>query len=82
MTDLDEGEVGHERFDLFDDFRLGARAERFKLHVEDRLFFRLGGSFFFASSYIVCTCCTCCTCGWKCGACRGEGDFLDVQTRL
>ena len=79
MTDLDEGEVGHERLDLFDDFRLGARIERFKLHVKDRLFFRLRRDFFFARSCIVC-----CSCsgGWKCGACRGEGDFLDVQTRL
>ena len=78
MTDLDESEVGHERFDLFDDFRLGAHIERFKLHGKDRLFFRLRGNFFFARSYIVCSC----SGGWKCGACRGEGYFLDVQTRL
>jgi hypothetical protein len=53
MTDLDEGEVGHNRFDLFDDFWLGARIERFKLHVEDRLFFRLDYNFFFARPCIV-----------------------------
>lgn len=80
MTDLDEGEVGYDRFDLFDDFWLGACTERFKLHVEDCLFFRFGGYFFLAHSCIVCACS--CSAGWKCGACGGEGDFLDVQTRL
>jgi hypothetical protein len=80
MTDLDEGEVGHDRFDLFDDFWLGAHSERFKLHIEDRLFFRFRGYFFFARPHIVCACA--CSGSWKCSACCGEGDFLDVQTRL
>ena len=80
-TDLDEGEVGHDRFDLFDDFRLGARVERFELHVEDRLFLRLRGNFFFARSRIIRTRCPR-TRKRSCGACSGEGDFLDVQTRL
>jgi len=77
---LDEGEVGHDRFDLFDDFWLGAHSERFKLHIEDRLFFRFRGYFFFARPHIVCACA--CSGSWKCSACCGEGDFLDVQTRL
>lgn len=55
-TDLDECEVGHERLDLLDDFWLGAPVERFKLHVEDRLFFRLGSSFLFIRVCIVCVC--------------------------
>jgi hypothetical protein len=79
MTDLNEGEVGYDRFDLFDDFGLGARIEGFKLHIEDRLFFRFRGNFFFRSC-IVCTCA--CSAGWKCSACCGEGDFLDIKTRL
>jgi len=79
-TDLDEGEVGHERFNLFDDFRLGPRIERFELHGEYRLFFRLRGCLF-ACRCIICVCCTR-TCGWNGGACRGECDFLDVQTGL
>ncbi len=52
MTDLDEGEVGHDRFNLFDDFWLGARIERFKLHVEDCLFFRFRGYFFARSCFV------------------------------
>lgn len=79
MTDLDKCEVGHDRFDLFDHFWLGAHIERFKLHVEDRLFFRFRG-YFFAHACIVCACA--CSGGRKCSTCCGKGDFLDVQTRL
>lgn len=41
-TDLDEGQVRHERLDLLDHLGLGTRVERLELHVENRLFFRLG----------------------------------------
>jgi hypothetical protein len=44
-TYLDEGEVWHDCLDLFDDFGLGAGIKRFKLDIENRLFFRLGGFF-------------------------------------
>jgi len=42
---LDEGEVWHDRLDLFDDLGLGAGIKRFELDVENRLFFRFGGFF-------------------------------------
>ena len=80
MTDLDEGEVWHERFDLLYDLRLGACVERLELHVEDRLLFRLGGGCLFR--------CRCVICGGTGTCCRngrtrcGEGDLLNVQTRL
>ena len=45
MCYLDEGEVWHDRLDLFDDFGLGTGIKRFELDVENRLFFRLGGFF-------------------------------------
>lgn len=81
-TDLDEGEVRHERFDLLDDLGLGARVERLELHVEDRLFFRLGrGCLFGCRCILVCAGGSGTSCR-KGGARRGEGDFLDVQTSL
>jgi hypothetical protein len=78
MTDLNEGEVRHESLDLLDDLRLGTRVERFEPHVKYRLFFWLGGNLF---------ACRCFVCGGTCcgrnGCARcGEGNFLDVQTRL
>lgn len=80
MTDLDEGEVRHERFDLLYDLRLGARVERLELHVEDRLLFRLGGGCLFRCRCVIRsgtgTCCR------NPRARCGEGDLLDVQTRL
>jgi hypothetical protein len=42
---LDEGEVWHDRLDLFDDLGLGASIKRFELDVENRLFFRFGSFF-------------------------------------
>lgn len=78
MTDLDQGEIRHERFDLLDDLWLGARVERFELHVEDRLFFRLGGGCLFSCHCVIC----CGSCGRNgCARC-GEGNLLNVQTRL
>jgi hypothetical protein len=80
-TDLDEGEVRHKRFDLLDDLGLGARVERFELHVEYRLFFRLGRGCLFGCSCIVCARCSG-TCSRNGRARCRQGDFLNVQTSL
>lgn len=77
-THLDEGEVRHDRLDLFDDLRLGTGVERLEPHVENRLFFRLG---FLRRRRLVCGARTRAGGRNRCARCR-ECDFLDVQTRL
>jgi hypothetical protein len=79
-THLDEGEVRHDRLDLFNDLRLGTGVERLEPHVENRLFFRLGR--FLRRRRIVCVCDrTRAGDRNRCTRCR-ECDFLDIQTRL
>ena len=77
-THLDEGEVRHNRLDLFNDLRLGTSVERLELHVENCLFLRLGS---FLCRRVVHGCGTRTGRRNRCTR-RRERDFLNVQTRL